>query len=350
MALVPDVPNGALPRYTSPQENVMSKLLCKVFPIPLLLLPLVDCGGVKHGPDEKYFLLGTNLRMPYWQQVRAGLAKAADQIHVKAEVVGPEGYDPKAQHDEFVKVMAQKPAGILISASGPMLKTDIDDAIAQGVPVITIDSDAPDSKRVTFIGTDNRKAGVMGGRVAARQLKFRGAVVVFTMPEQHNLKERLHGYEEAFANYPQIKITQVVDTKGDPKAVNDRMTEMIDKNERAEAILCLASFACPEVADVLQKKSVTGKVVMAMDTDDRTLAAVQKGVITATIGQKPFTMAFLGLKMLDDIHHNPLPSLSRSWAQDAFAPVPTFIDTGATLIDQDNVDRFVQARDSVEKK
>lgn len=328
----------------------MSKLLFKLLPVALFLLPLFNCGGTKHDPDEKYFLVGTNLKTPYWEQVRAGLAKAADQIKVKAETVGPDGYDPKAQHDEFVKVMAQKPSGILISASAPMLNADIDDAISKGVPVITLDSDAPDSKRVTFIGTDNRNAGAMGGRVVAKQLKFRGAVTVFTMPNQHNMAERLHGYEEAFANYPQIKITQIIDTKGDPKFVNDRMLQMIGQNERAEAILCLASFICPEVADVLQKKNVTGKVVMAMDTDDRTLIGIQKGVITATIAQKPYTMAFQGLKMLDDIHHHPLPSLDRKWAQDAFAPVPTFIDTGATLLDQDNVDPFIQMRNSVEKK
>ncbi len=89
---------------------------------------------------------------------------------------------------------------------------------------------------------------------------------------------------------------------------------------------------------------------MGMDTDDRTLIGIQKGVITATVAQKPFTMAFRGLKMLDDLHHNPIPQLAKAWSEDSFSPVPNFMDTGATLIDADNVDRFIVARNAATKK
>ena len=328
----------------------MSKLWISWSLTAAMLVPLTGCGS-SHSSDEKYYLVAMNLKLPYWQTVAAGLKKASSQLGVKADVVGPDTFDPKAEHDQFLNALSQKPTGILVSAADPKLMTgDIDAAIAQGVPVITIDSDAPQSKRLTFIGTDNYKAGVMGGKVLARQLKFRGAVTVFTMPEQNNLQERLQGYKDVFEAYPQIKITVIVDAKGDPKIVFDQTAEMIDKNIRAEAIVCLVSFACPQVADVLEQKKVTGKVVMAMDTDDKTLAGIQKGLITATIGQKPFTMAFLGLKLLDDLHHNPLPSLTKAWAQDSFSPLPRFIDTGATLIDQDNVDKFIGAQASATGK
>ncbi len=328
----------------------MLRLVFAPLLIAVLLLPLFSCGS-HHASDEKYYLVATNVKLIYWQQVAAGLAKAAAQLGVKAEFVGPDTYDPKAQHERFLSIVAQKPTGILVSPADPnLMKADIDAAIDQGVPVITIDSDAPDSKRLTFIGTNNYNAGLMGGRVLARQLKFRGAVTVFTSPEQNNLKERLHGYQDVFASYPQIKITEVVDAKGNPRAVFDKTTEMIGQNARVEAFVCLVSFACPEVAEVLDQKKVTGKAVMAMDTDDRTLIAIQKGLITATIAQKPYTMAFVGLKMLDDLHHNPLPSLNKPWAQTSFSPLPTFIDTGATLIDSENVDKFIGARNSVTGK
>jgi ribose transport system substrate-binding protein len=272
-------------------------------------------------------------------------------LGVRAEVAGPDTYDAKAQHEAFADVLKQKPAGILVSAADANLLTaDIDAAIAKGVPVITVDSDAPASKRVTFIGTDNYKAGVMGGQLVAKRLKFRGPVVVYTMPGQNNLKERLHGYTDVFANYPQIKVAEVVDTKGDPRIVFDRTMEMMDKGTRVDAFVCLVSFACPEVAEVLTRKNATGKVVLAMDTDERTLDAIQKGVITATIGQKPFTMAFFGLKMLDDLHHHPPASLAINWANDSFSPVPTFVDTGATLIDSENVECFLRERNSATKK
>jgi ribose transport system substrate-binding protein len=317
------------------------------FLAPVLLLPLLNCGGSPHEVEEKYFFLTANIKVPYWQEAAAGLNHAAAQMKVKAEFVGPDTYDPKAEHEQFQEVLKQKPTGILISASAPnLLNSDIDAAIAQGVPVIAIDSDAPDSKRLFFIGTDNYKAGLMGARMLAKGLAGKGNVVVFTIPEQANLKDRLRGYNDVFAEHPQLKITQVIDIHGDPRVVFDRTMEMVEKGAKVDAFACLTSIAGPEVADVLGRKNLAGKLVVAMDTDQRTLEGIQKGLITATIGQKPFTMAYLGTKLLDDLHHHPLQSLTMNWAQDSFSPVPTFVDTGATLIDKSNVETFIKARSS----
>ncbi len=258
-------------------------------------------------------------------------------------MAGPDKYDPRAQHEEFQRVLAKKPAGILLSAADPeLVKSDIQAAIAQGVPVITIDSDAPGRRRLFFIGTDNYKAGMMGGQVAAKQLSGKGAVIIFSMPEQVNLKERLHGYQDAFAAYPQIKIAGVIGIHGNPTVAFDKTTELIEKAKTTpDAFVCLEAIACAEVADVPDRKNVKGKVVVAMDTDDRTLLAIQKGSITATIAQKPYTMAYFGLRVLDDPAHHKLTPLDANFAQDSRSPVPVFVDTGATLIDRGNVESFL---------
>ena len=315
--------------------------------IVLALLPLLNCGGSQHDVEEKYFLVCANVKVPYWQEAAAGLKRAAGKMHVQAELVGPDSYDPNAEHAVFQDVLKQKPTGILVSASAPnVLNEDINSAIAQGVPVIALDSDAPDSKRLFFVGTDNYKTGVMGARMVAKGLGGKGNVVVFTVPEQPNLKDRLRGYNDVFAEHPQLKITQVIDMRGDPRITFDRTMDIIEKAVKVDAFVCLTSISGPEVADVLGRKNVTGKLVLAMDTDQRTLEGIQKGIITATIAQKPFTMAYVGTKLLDDLHHHPLESLTLNWAQDSFSPIPTFVDTGATLIDKSNVESFTRARTS----
>ncbi|MBS1872397.1 MAG: substrate-binding domain-containing protein [Acidobacteria bacterium] len=327
----------------------MCRLLLALL-VAALIFPLLNCGGSAHAPDEKYFLVATNVKLPYWQQAGAGLTKAALQMKVQAEMVGPDTYDPKAESEQFQKALAKKPAGILVSvADATVLKGDIDAAAAQGVPVIAIDSDAAGSKRLMFVGTDNHKAGMMGAKVVAEKLKGKGTVAVFTIAGQSNLEERLHGYKDAFDAYPGIKITDTIDVKGDPRIAFDKTTELADKGAKADAYVCLEAVACPEVAEVLERKNVTGKIIVAMDTDQRTLEAIQKGTITATIGQKPYTMAFMGIKLADDLHHNPLPA-GKDWSQDSFSPIPTFVDTGASLIDKSNVDQFIQARNSATGK
>ena len=315
------------------------------------LLSLAGCGGSQHAADEKYYLIATSVKVPYWQQAGAGLVKAANQYQVQAELVGPDNFDPQAQHEQFKRVLGKKPAGILVSVGDPkLIQADIDAAIAQGIPVVTIDSDAPGSKRLTFIGTDNYRAGVNGGKVVAQKLQGKGTVVVFTIPEQGNLAERLRGYKDAFDSHPGIKIVDVIDMKGDPRIVFDKTKELLEKKAKIDAFVCLEAIACPEVADVIEREKAAGVVVLAMDTDQRTLDAIQKGLITATIAQKPFSMAYVGLKMLDEWRHHPLPSLTANFQQDSNSPVPAFVDTGATLIDKLNVAAFVQERNAATAK
>src|SRR5581483_9185459 len=157
------------------------------------LLFMTACAPLPHEPTEKYILVTTNIKVPYWQTALAGLNHAASEMKVKAEMAGPETYDTKAEHDEFQRAVAQKPSGILVSAADAALLTpDINAALSQGIPVITLDSDAPDSKRLFFIGTDNYNAGMLGGRLTAKLINGKGNVVIFTMPNQANLKDRLH--------------------------------------------------------------------------------------------------------------------------------------------------------------
>jgi len=105
-----------------------------------------------------------------------------------------------------------------------------------------------------------------------------------------------------------------------------------------------------EVATVLDNNGIKGKTIIAMDTDPETLSWIQKGVIAATISQKPYTMAFVGLKMLDDLHHEKLNTLDSDWAHDSFAPVPAFVDTGSAVVDKTNVDAFLSASKSITGK
>jgi len=312
------------------------------------LIVLSGCGGSPHAPEERYFLIASNINVPYWQEAGAGLRKAAQQIQVKAEMIGPDTYDPKQQQAEFQRVVKLKPSGIMVSPGDPkLLQDDIDSAIVSGIPVITMDSDAPASKRLLFIGTNNYQAGLMGGLTAAREMHGKGNVVVFITAGQANLEERLKGYRGAFEGSPQIKVVEVVDLHGDPRVAFDRTMDAITKGKpQVDAFVSTESMSAKEVADVFGRTKIKGKTIVAMDMVAGTLEGIEKGLIAATIGQKPFTMAFYGLKILDDLHHHKPDSLDRFWRQDAQAPIPTFVDTGATLIDKNNLANFRRASDA----
>jgi ribose transport system substrate-binding protein len=309
---------------------------------------MLSCGA-SHDSDEYYAFVSTNLQVPYWKTAGAGFTNAASQFKVRSDFTGPQNYDPKGERDAMDQAVQKKATGILVAvADASLLKDSIDKAVAAGIPVITIDSDAPASKRLFFIGTNNYQAGFTGGQRLAQELKGKGNVVVFTMPEQPNLQDRLRGYKDALARTPEIKITRVVDIQGDPRIAFDTTTQIVGKErDKVDGFVCLEAQSGKEVAGVLNSYHVTGKVVIAMDTDQETLDLIQKGVIAATIAQKPYSMAFVGMQMLDNLYHHKPASLDSDWARDSFAPIPAFVDTGSAVIDKSNVQSFVQAGKNV---
>jgi len=304
-------------------------------------------GCARHSSAEHFYLVAANTKLAYWQSASAGLDKIAREYDVHADMRGPRAFDPQDEVSEFRSVVALKPNGILVSvADEKLMQPAIDDAINAGIPVITVDSDAPSSKRLYFIGTNNRQAGRLGGHALVQKLGGKGNVVFFTNPGQPNLDDRLNGYKDVLADSPNVHIREVVDIKGESTVAFDYTQHALPLTgkDRVDAFVCLEASAGPEVGEVLRRNNAKDRVVIAMDLNTDTLDDVKQGIIAATIAQKPFTMAYFGVKMLDELFHNPLPSLTTNYSVDPSAPIPAFIDTGSALVDQSNVDQFIQAQ------
>jgi ribose transport system substrate-binding protein len=313
--------------------------------LAMLALAVAFTSGccARHSTKEVFYLIATNIKLPYWQTAAAGFNNAAAQYEVTARVEGPDTYDAQAELATLHSAIAAKPAGILISVSdASLLQSEINTAVNAGIPVITFDSDAASSRRLYFIGTNNLEAGRLGGKRIVEKLGGKGNVVFFTLGDQPNIDERLKGFKEVFATRPDIHITAVVDIKGDARNAFDWTQESMALTgaQRIDAFVSLESSSGKLVADAV-KRGGGGREVLAFDVDQDTLDGIKSGAIDATIAQKPFTMAYIGLKALDEIYHDPPKDLARDHSADSFAPYPAFVDTGTSLVDQSNVDLYI---------
>jgi ribose transport system substrate-binding protein len=313
----------------------------------LLATSIAFTSGCKyHSLKEVYYLVASNMNLPYWQTAVAGFNRAAAQYDVTAKVVGPENLDPQAELAELQKAVAAKPAGILISVSDiAVLQPGIDAAVEAGVPVITIDSDASGSKRLFFIGTNNLEAGRVGGRRLVEKLGGKGNVVFFTLVGQPNTEERLKGFKDILGTRNDIHIVDVIDIKGDARVAFDKTQQLLAQTgpKKIDAFVCLEASAGKQVAEVVKRANATDRVVIAWDADQGTLDAIKAGTIDSTIAQKPWTMGYYGLKALDEIFHNHPAQLNKDYSDDPFSPYPVFVDTGTTLVDKINIDTYTAA-------
>jgi ribose transport system substrate-binding protein len=323
-------------------NRMLSKLILSLAGV--FALSMGACQTPYHQPEEHYILVTTNTNLPYWQEAQAGLTDVGKLMGVKVEMTGPPSFSPADELTAFQQAVAQKPAGILVSVSNPALfKESIDKAIEQGIPVICVDADAPDSKRVLFIGTDNFRAGQESGKRMGELLKGQGNLVIIGLSGQLNVEERARGVNEALKKYPGIKILQTIDDKGDARNAYDAISALQQGKNKLDGIICLEASGGAGATDALHRLDATGKVkVVAFDADPETLDWIQRGAISATVAQKPYIMSYYGVRFADDLHHNVVHEF-KDWKTAPAAPLPTFVDTGTAIIDAGNLAAFREA-------
>jgi ribose transport system substrate-binding protein len=322
----------------------MKAINCVVLAVLALAVTFTTGCQARHSTKEVFYLISVNQALPYWQTAAAGFKQAAEQYKVTARVVGPDGHDAQAELTELQKAVSAKAGGILISvADAAVLQPGIDAAESAGIPVITVDSDAAGSHRLYFIGTNNHEAGRLGGQHVIEKLGGKGNVVFFTFVGQPNTEERLKGFKDVFSSKPDLKIVDVLDIKSDPKAAFDKTQEYMALTgpKKIDAFICLDSASGKPVSDAVARMPENKRLVVAWDVAPDTLGAIKAGTIDATVAQKPFTMGYVGLKALDQVFHDPPTQPGKDYSADSFAPYPTFVDTGTSLVDKSNVDAYI---------
>ncbi|MCC6443973.1 MAG: substrate-binding domain-containing protein [Armatimonadetes bacterium] len=293
------------------------------------------------GSDQLYIFIGVSIGVPYWVDAKSGLEERARELGAKTQFTGPVDSNIQGQARQLDAAIAQKPAGIMIApANADALQPGIDRAVEAGIPVITIDTDSPKSKRYCYIGTENYQAGLVVGKTIAEALGGKGKIGISNLAGQWNLKERERGVLDAVKAYPGMKIVQVVDDRADPQIAVTRNREMLTRNADLSGIVGLNAASGPGIAQAVTEMSKKGKIkIVCFDRDEHMLTYIEDGTIHASIAQKTHLMSSLGLQLLYDLRNDRIKHLSDWRAADA-PPLPRSIDTGIMVITKENVGQF----------
>lgn len=308
------------------------------------MLVLGSCAPPAHS-NERYVFVATNVGIPYWQSVKAGFMDSSGTLKgAKVEFVGPNTYAPSDELKIFQDSAASKPTGILVSpAQADLFKDAINSAVAEGIPVICVDSDSRASNRVLFLGTDNYRAGIESGKTLATLLYGRGGIVVVKIAGQDNQEQRARGVRDALKENPAMAVGAEVNDSGSAQAAGDAVSEMIRRGGHPAGVICLEATCGAGVAKAFDQLGMAGSIpIVAMDADPQTLNLITQGHIAATVAQKPYTMGYYGLQFLDDLHHNRVHEFP-DWRTAPVSPLPEIVDTGTMVVNANNVQAYLSA-------
>jgi ribose transport system substrate-binding protein len=271
---------------------------------------------------------------PFFDVARDGCMKRAKELgNVECIYKGPIEHEPATQAQIIQDFITQKVDGLAISVADVASMTkSIEAATAAGIPVVTFDADAPGSKRLAYIGTNNKDFGLGLGKQLL-QLRPEGGkyAMISGGPGAKNLAERVDGVREA------LKGSKWVEVQGSPTFCNDdsalaiqQMSDLRTATPDLAAIIPVGGWPmfAPEGYKAFvnkNKKDIdAGKLTLVVaDTLKMQLELLRDGYSNALTGQRPFEM---GEKSMD-----ALLAIKKG------EKVPEIIYTGLDLVTKDNV-------------
>ena len=330
--------------------------IVRVFSIIFLCI-LVACQTAPGQPSQKPTPSGTprrkiiiawipkGLNNPVFEVGRSGaIAKAAElsaagPVDVEVLYLGSVDSDGSEQVRVIDDAVARGVNAIAISCDDPTACIDpINRAVNAGIPVMTWDADSPQSKRFTYMGLDNIEAGHAGANMLVQAMGTEGKVAILTgVPGADNLEERIRGFREGLAAYPNIQVIATVVTNDDinlgVQAVEDTMQAHPDIKGWYFAgmwPLFAGRGAMPLWEDAALHR---GMKTVAFDALPVELELLRDGYLSGLIDQKNWFWGYKSVQILYDHVVN----------QKNF---PSFVDLGYNIITKNNVDAMLQAWDT----
>lgn len=304
----------------------------------------VSAGGTSTAPkstkDQLYIEVSALGNLDYFFDHKLGMEKVGEELGVRTEYVGPAEYDMNAMIAAFEQAIAKKPNGIVVVGFEASLNPIIKKAMDAGIPVVTVDADLSDSARLAFVGTGNINAGKMGGDKLAELIGKKGKVALMTKPGQSNLEQRIQGYKEALAKYPDIEIVQVVDTQSDPVVGAQAASALLQKYPDLAGIACVEAAGGSGAATAVKEAKLAGKVkIISMDRGNDVLQAIEDGTISATVVQQTALMPYYATQILYNLANSKVSITTDNKAAGVLG-IPVTVDTGVIIVDKNNSKYF----------
>jgi len=290
-------------------------------------------GGSTAGGKHKLAFV-TNNASDFWAIARKGTEKAAkENPNIDVQFTIPADGTAAEQQRLVDDLLARGIHGIAISPVDPANQTQMLNRVASQTLVVTQDSDAPNSNRVCYVGTDNVAAGRQAGELVKEALPNGGKIMIFVgVLDAENARQRYQGLKEALAG-SNVSIIDVRTDNTDRVRAKANAADTLVNNPDIAGMVGLWSYNGPAILSAVKEANKVDKVkIVAFDEEDPTLGGIKEGAIYATVVQQPFEFGYKSMQLMAKILDGDRSEIPAS--------KQIFVPTKA--VKKDNVEQFTK--------
>lgn len=301
----------------------------------------------------------------FWTYAHAGVLRAEQEFGVKVEFYKP----PSATLEEQVRfietMMARGVNGLAISVIDPINMTPFLNDIGANIPIVTFDSDAPESIRSAYVGMSNYAAGRLAGEKIREALPAGGNIMVFVgRLDAQNAIERRQGIidelkgEPYAAVYPGVMSGQgrveagvwtILDTRtdgGDESRAKANVEDSLVRYPNIDLMIGLWSYNTPAIISAVEDAGKLGEVaIIGFDEEEVVIQGIKDGYVLGTIVQNPFEYGRTSVKVLSSLitgNSDEIPSNKLVDVPARFITAAEVEDFSVTLSQQLAVGQFFE--------
>ena len=271
----------------------------------ILLGNLAEEKPVSKEIKPKIVLISHVYSNPYWQFVMLGAEKAAKERNAVIEFEGPD----TASVSEGIKLIdmayAAKVGGIIAYVQDESkYKPVIDKTVKGGVPLVTVDSDAENSNRLAYVGTDNVAAGRVGAEEMIKRIgKVGNVAIIMGGRSVKNQIERVKGFTDYIKKNSSIVIAQIESSDSYLLEAELAAKKILKANWDIKALFCTSALDGEGALKAVNGLGLSGRVkIICFDDLPDTLESIKNGNITSTVVQRPFFMGYKAVNIIMDNH------------------------------------------------
>jgi len=298
------------------------------------LLAALAAGACNRGKEDVTIALVTKaMDSEFWVSVADGAkAGAAERPGVKLTIVAP---DREINVDQQVSILEDQvrrgvKALVVSPAGSAQVMSALELASSRGIPVVLIDTDAPFAKKVSYIGTDNRRGGQLAAKCLVDRLAGKGEVALISgVPGNESQDARAQGFIDAVAQVPGMKLVAQQPANSERSLGLTVMENILTAHPDVKGVFATNDQMALGAMEALDARGLRGKIaIVGFDATKEAVQATVDGKLAGSVAQNPRAMGQKGVEAA-------LAALDGR-------PVDKRIDTGTELVTKENAEKYLR--------
>ena len=307
--------------------------------------------------NSYHFIIVNNLAtMAHFNPDYEGAQLACEEIgaltgdEVSFEIVGPAENDILKSAQAMEQAIAKRPDGFAVVCwDAEVMVTPINKAMDAGIPVITIDADAPNSKRISYIGTDWYTLGIELGNALVREIDGKGKVAMLGIVGADNMETAFDGFRSVVDDYPQVEVVALEDDAGQDSIAAEKAAAILQAHPDLAGFAGFGVASGPGISVAVREAGKVGEVkVVGNDLNTAQIKNLEDGVEQFVLGQKRVFFGYYGILMLY-LHNTTSLSFTSDDEAAGITNIPPRIITGFLRATPENIDLFKESFEKWDK-